>query len=286
MAPTVLGASACRARATAARALTASPPVRASSMATARKIRLSVRAPTVTRGPGLPDQGRQPGRDRPGRAGRRAGRAGSRGAAAAACPMPFGACGTRAPIEGACGPRAPDGTRDSCTTTATCPDGDQRLAGRGGEGDLDVAGALGRISRVPAERQGARRLPPGDGAPQRHGPVRGALDDLPAVEATVVPAPYTLSSASGHHRAIRAVNTSNAVCGSASTSISCGSAGRCSRAAPLAPVAYLGGVAGQLARKAGGDSRGDGERQDRRPPIGWPGAEGQVGLQAPLSGGR
>jgi hypothetical protein len=37
-------ACACRARLTAARALTARPPVRASSMATARKIRLSVRA--------------------------------------------------------------------------------------------------------------------------------------------------------------------------------------------------------------------------------------------------
>jgi hypothetical protein len=48
-APTLLLVFACRARLTADRAVTARPPVRASSMATARKIRLSVKAPTGSR---------------------------------------------------------------------------------------------------------------------------------------------------------------------------------------------------------------------------------------------
>src|SRR5215471_9606853 len=42
----------------------------------------------------------------------------------------------------------------------------------------------------------------------------------PPANATVPPAPYTLFSATGHHRPIRAVKTSNATAGSASTSTS------------------------------------------------------------------
>src|SRR5262249_27795205 len=59
---------------------------------------------------------------------------------------------------------------------------DQRLAGCGGVGDRDVAGALRRMSRMPAERPGPPRRPPAHRTPQRPGPVPGALAALTAVE--------------------------------------------------------------------------------------------------------
>jgi DNA-binding NarL/FixJ family response regulator len=60
---------------------------------------------------------------------------------------------------------------------------DQRLPGfRGHEGDLDVAGPLGGLARMPAERHRIGRLPPGHGAPHGGLPAGRALHDLPAGE--------------------------------------------------------------------------------------------------------
>jgi len=58
---------------------------------------------------------------------------------------------------------------------------DQRLAGPRGEGDLDVARALGAVAGMPAERQHVRRLPPGDGSPHGDLPDGRTLDDLPVL---------------------------------------------------------------------------------------------------------